>query len=157
MRMEFTPESMGPGVNNRACGEVGGNPAAVLGRGMQIGQWHEICQSFDDRVLNENCVERAAFQSFLGVRQPYGKVCRSSHADGDAVASTVVSKLDLRSGRHKGEVASSRVHLMEADPNLSEPHGKLHRRQYCISRQPGGHRPNIKVTRAYLFGATARA
>src|SRR5262249_50789713 len=127
IRMVFLSDSVGACISNRASGETDGNPATVFSRGVEVGHGRDIGQGFEDRTFSMNGVECAAFLLLLSDGQPNGKVCRGSNADDDTVASAVVTEFDLRCGRHKGKVASSRIHLTEADPNLSKPFGKLHR------------------------------
>src|SRR6476660_680214 len=155
IRIVFLSDGVGACISNRLSGEADGNPATVFGRGMQIGQGRDIGQGFNDRTLNSDGVQCPAFQLLLSTCQPNGKVCRGANANDDTVASAVIAEFHLRRGGYKGKVASSCIHLTEADANSSGPFGKLHRGQYRPTGQAGGHWSDIEVTCRYRDAAAS--
>src|ERR1700690_1222305 len=114
----FFPLRVADGIRNGAAGEIDRGAAAVLGRGVQIGQRIDIGEGPAQRRVHCLGIECGAYELLLRAIEPHGEIGDRADADGDAFTLAVGAQLDLRRRRHEGEVAAPRVHFVKSDADL---------------------------------------
>src|SRR5262249_46833763 len=86
MRMDVLSERIDARVGDCARRKRGRDPAAIVGRGMEVGQRLDIGERRKDHVLDLGAVETVTHQLPLGIRQPDRNVGRGADTDSYTLA-----------------------------------------------------------------------